>query len=460
MAELIQDIDLLIRARWLFPVNGGRESILDGEVAIKAGKIVYAGERDKLDWNASEVINAPNSALLPGFVNCHCHTPSTVFRAQTEDGEGGRALYTVAFRGEGIIEPDDWNLLARLGVIEMAKSGITTLNDFWYAPDAMGEASLASGLRLQLATEIVDVDKNRVADGDYTRFKNIGEQTLREGVEVAKRWHGQGNGLITSRLGPHAVDTVSEGLFRECVTEARIQGWGLHTHAAQSQQETSFIREAHGSGPISWLAELGLLGDDWVIAHLTFADEHDLDAAAQTDIGYAHAASIYPRRGVYPDLSGVRSRRIRTGMASDWLLNDPFEIMRIMLSASRLKAGDYKFLSSHDALELATAGAASVMGLGDHIGRLATGYCADMILVTIDKPHMQPFYGTAASLVWHARASDVTHSWVNGNPVLIDGKVGSLNETSALAALSSRINHLGEQIRSVGGISLTPSCRC
>ncbi len=454
------EVDLLVRAKWIFPVDGISESIQNGELAVKGGKIVYVGTKIPYHWQVKKLINMPNSVLLPGFVNSHCHAASTVFRAQSEDGEGGRALYTVAFRGELLVEPEDWAVMATLGVAEMAKAGITTLNDFWYAPDNMGEAALATGLRMQLATEILDVDKNLVPGGDYTRDSIIGERTLRNGVEVANRWHGRNDGLITARLGPHAIDTVSEGLFRECVREARVKGWGLHTHAAQSPQEVDYIKKKTEVGPVAWLGSLDLLGPDWVLAHLTFADHLDLKVALEHDIGYAHAASIYPRRGVYPDLNGAISMGIRSGMATDWLLNDPFEIMRVMLSATRLKAGDYKALSSYDALELATAGAADVIGLGDRIGRLKVGYDADIIAVTLNKPHMQPFYGTATSLVWHARASDVTDSWVKGTRVLTDGNIEGIGEADALEALKSRVNHFGEMIRGLGGRTRTSPCEC
>ena len=234
----------------------------------------------------------------------------------------------------------------------------------------------------------------------------------------------------------------------------------MHTHAAQSPQETALIRSANGCGPVSWLAELGLLGPDWVLAHLTFADDGDLDAAAAADIGYAHAASIYPRRGVFPDLPGVRERGIRAGFATDWLQNDPFEGMRVMLGATRIKAGSHTALTSLEALEMATAGAAEVLGLGDRIGRLTLGREADMILVNLDRPHLQPFYGTAASLVWHARADDVVRSWVGGNAVLKDGAVGGIDEAVALSAVRARVNHFGDQLRELGGPVRTASCPC
>ena len=95
----------------------------------------------------------------------------------------------------------------------------------------MGEAALATGLRMQLATEILDVDKNLVPGGDYTRYSIVGKNFAKRG-RVANRWHGQNDGLITARLGPHAIDTVSEGLFRECVQEARARMGFAHPCSA------------------------------------------------------------------------------------------------------------------------------------------------------------------------------------------------------------------------------------
>jgi 5-methylthioadenosine/S-adenosylhomocysteine deaminase len=411
-------------------------------------------------WAARERIDRPGHALLPGFVNCHCHTASTVFRSQTDDGAGGGALYTIAFRGESRIPDEDWRRLAVLGCVEMIRAGITTLNDFWYAPDAMAETALATGLRLELATEIVDVDKTRLAEGDYTRDTALGERRLREGVKVARRWHGAGDGLVTARLGPHAADTCSGGLHREAATEARSLGIGLHCHVAQSRPEVEAIRAAHGLGPAAWLAEIGALGPDWVLAHLTFADEADLAAVAETGAGYAHCATIYPRRGVYPDLPAIRGRGIRTGLATDWMLNDPFEAMRGALNAVRLRAGRHDALTTAEGLEMATAGAAGAMGMGERIGRLIPGREADMILVDLDRPHLQPFYGDVASLVYYARAADVSTSIVRGRVVMRDGEIAGVDAEAALAAVRERAPHWGALMRELGGVSRLPACPC
>ncbi len=454
-------VDLLVRAGFLYPVDGVHDVIPDGEVAVSDGRVVHAGPAmPEGHWAPDERLDRPGQALLPGFVNCHCHAASTVFRSQTDDGAGGGALYTIAFRGEGRISGDDWRRLAVLGCVEMIRAGITTLNDFWYAPDAMAETALATGLRLELATEIVDVDKSRLAEGDYSRDAGLGERRLRQGVEVARRWHGAGEGLITARLGPHATDTCSGGLHRETAAEARALGIGLHCHVAQSRPEVETIRAAHGLGPAAWLAELGVLGPDWVLAHLTFADAADLAAVAEAGAGYAHCATIYPRRGVYPDLPAIRASGIRTGLATDWMLNDPFEAMRGALNAVRLTAGRHDALTTAEALEMATAGAAGAMGMGGRIGRLTPGREADMILVELDRPHLQPFYGDVASLVYYARASDVTTSIVRGRMVMRDGEIAGVDAEAALAAVRARAPHWGALMRELGGVSRLAACPC
>jgi 5-methylthioadenosine/S-adenosylhomocysteine deaminase len=454
-------VDLIVGADFLYPVDGVNDVVLGGEVAVRDGRIVYAGsEKPAGFWVARERIDGSGMALLPGFVNSHCHTASTVFRSQTDDGVGGLGLYSIAFRGESQISPEDWRLFAVLGIIEMIRAGITTINDFWYAPDAMAETALATGLRAELATEIFDVNKPRLADGDYTRYREVGERRLREGVEVVERWHGAGQGLITARLGPHATDTCSGGLLRDTAAEARRLDVGLHCHVAQSMQEVEVIRAAHGVGPVAWLAKLGVLGPDWVLAHLTFADAADRDAAAETGAGYAHCSTIYPRRGVYPDLIAIRERGIVTGLATDWMQNDPFEAMRNALNAIRVIHGSHDALTTREVLEMATAGAAKVMGMEKQIGRLVQGQEADMILVDLDQPHLQPFYGDIASLVYYARASDVRTSIVRGRVMMRQGEVLGVDADAALAAVKARAPHLGELMRSLGGVSCLPACPC
>ena len=454
-------IDLLVGADVLYTLDEMDPVILGGEVAIREGCIVYSGPaRAAGHWQAKEKITGCGRAVLPGFVNCHSHAASAVFRSQSDDGLGGQALYSVAFRTEKDISVQDWNDLARLGVIDMIQSGFTTINDIWYEPEALAQAAVDAGLRAQIALKVFDVRLETLYRNHYERVPGQGEDRLRLGVEFAEKWQGAGGGLVSSRLGPHATDTCSAALHQEACAEAGRLGVGLHTHVGQSLQEIEYCRSTYGKGPGEFLADLGVLSDRSVLAHLTFASPEDLDAIAASGAGYAHCPTIYPRRGVYPDLSGILERGIQTGIATDWMMNDPFEAVRNVMNAMRLFAGRHDALTSLQALRLATIGSAEVLGMSDEIGSLAAGKKADLIQVELERAHLQPFYAEPASIAYYARASDVVTSVIDGRLVMADRLVAGLDEASIVARVKSRIPRWLELMKSYGGVGTYPGCPC
>ena len=458
---MTEAIDLLVRADTLYPMSGEGEIILDGEVAVRDGRIVYAGARKpEKAWAAQRTLSGTGKAVMPGFVNCHSHTGSIIFRSQSDDGTGGAALYTVAFRAEKDVTPDDWRDLTRLGVIDMIKAGFTTINDIWYEPEALAETCVETGLRAQIAYKVFDVKLEELYRGDYTRYRHIGEERLGRGVALAESWQGAGDGLIETRIGPHATDTCAPELHREAGAEARRLGIGRHTHVAQSPGEVDYIRAEHGVGPVQFLAELGELETDSVVAHLTFASDEDLDCVAQSGARYAHCSTIYPRRGVYPNMPGIRERGITWALATDWMLNDPFEAMRNAMNAMRLRQGDYKALSSGEALLRATAHSADVLGLGGEIGRLMPGFKADLIQIDVDQPHLAPFYADASSIAYYAKAADVVTSVINGKVVMEERQVLGLDEAACLAAVNQKLPRWAGLMRSLGGTGHAGLCAC
>lgn len=456
-----EQIDLLIGADFLYPMREDGEIVMGGEVAVRADRIVYAGPRkDTGFWAPKRKISGSGKAVLPGFVNCHSHAASIIFRSQSDDGAGGAALYQVAFRGEQHITPQQWRDLAVVGTLDMIKAGITTINDIWYEPEALAEACVQSGLRAQIAYKVFDVKLENLHADDYTRHPAIGEQRLRRGVDLVETWHGEHNGLIGGRIGPHASDTCSSGLHREAGAEARRLGVGRHIHVAQSRGEVDYIFAQHGKGPAEYLRDLGELDENMVVAHLTFASDADLDAVRETGARYAHCATIYPRRGVYPDIPAINNRTITWGLATDWMMNDPFEAMRNAMNALRLLQGRHDAFTSQQAMWRATGGSAAVLGLNGSIGELTAGYKADLIQIDLDQPHLAPFYGDYSSIAYYARASDVVTSVIDGRVVMQDRKVPGLDEEAALAALKRHLPEWSDLVKNLGGVAHRGLCPC
>ena len=455
------DIDLLVQGDALYPMAANSEIILDAEVAIRGDEILYSGPRlEKGHWNAREKISGDGKILMPGFVNCHSHTASIVFRSQSDDGAGGKALYSVAFRSEPDITPDQWRDFARVGVIDMIKSGFTTINDIWYEPEALADICLEMGLRAQIAYKLFDVRLEDLHEGLYTHSNKIGDKRLARGIDFVKKWNGSGKGLITGRIGPHATDTCSSELHRNAFLEAKKLKVGRHTHAAQSLGEVEYIKKHHGVGPISYLENIGVLSSDLVLAHLTYADSNDLISAARNNIKYAHCSTIYPRRGVYPNIEEITKKGIKWGLATDWMMNDPFEGMRNALNAIRLKEARHDAYSSQESLYGATTNSAAVLGLENLVGQLKEGFKADLIQIEINQSHLIPFYAEYASIAYYARASDVVTSIINGKVVMRNRELQGIDEYAALKNVEKHVSYFSDKFRKLGGAAHHGLCPC
>jgi 5-methylthioadenosine/S-adenosylhomocysteine deaminase len=220
------------------------------------------------------------------------------------------------------------------------------------------------------------------------------------------------------------------------------------------------VKQMYGRSSLEHLAALEVMGPDTVLAHLTFASPADLDAVRAAGARYAHCPTIYPRRGVYPDVPGIRARGISMGFATDWMMNDPFEGMRNALNALRLKTGTVDALTTAEALWFATMGSARVIGLDHEIGSLEAGKRADLILIHLERPHLQPFYGDPASLVYYARASDVVTSVVDGRIIMEERKVVGIDEVATLARARRHLPRFSEMMRRLGGVSRLGECPC
>ncbi len=435
----VTEIDLLVRADYLYPMSEGLPIITDAEVAIAGGRILYAGpRRPDGTWQAQETLAGENRAVLPGLVNGHTHASDLLFRGQMDDNTGTANLYTIAFQIEKDITPEEWHAMARLGCVDMLRSGVTTLHDMMYSPESLALAVEESGIRAIIADTIYDVPMAELKDGRYEHDAVAGERRLRDQVDFASRWQGRAGGRIATRVAPHATDTCSAALLKAARAEATRLGIGMHLHGAQSPREVAYIKSAHGCGPIEFLRDIGLLAPDVGVAHLSFATDADFDAMSETGAAYLHCPTVYARKGRYPRLEAAMARKLPTAFATDWLMNDPWEGMRFAMNAIRLKLSDPDILPAAEALRFFTIDAARALGMGGEIGSLEAGKRADLIMLDLDRTHMQPFHGAYPALVWYAKSTDVVTSIIEGQVVLRDGHVVLASEEEILADVARR----------------------
>lgn len=428
--------DTILRADWVVTVDGADRVIEDGAVAIGGGAIEAVGP-------AAEILAADpdvhvqhleGHALLPGFVNAHTHLGMTMFRGLADDRDLDAFLDVLMPAERRVLTADRVHAATRAAAVESVLAGVTTALDMYYFPDDTLAAAEEVGLRLLTGPVVLDGGTPDMPATDRTSEDSNRPPGDDEVLAFVSSWlerHPARPGWRPA-LGPHGTYTVSPGLLGELGRLAGAHGAVLHVHAAETVAECDVVRERHGLRPVALLEELGLLAPLTVLAHGVHLDDAELDAVCASGAAVAHcpASNLKLASGVAPLpelLAGGAVLALGTdGPASS---NDLDLLASARLAALLHKGvgpggrpGDPSVPSAHQVLRMATLGGATALGLDPDLGSLEPGKRADVVAVDLDRPHTQPVYDPVSAILYAAGREDVTHVWVDGAPVVSEGR--------------------------------------
>ena len=163
--------------------------------------------------------------------------------------------------------------LARLGVMEMLCSGATTIVDYYRKPDALARAAEEFGLRAMVGGRVMDADTAQLAQGRFVHDPKLGDETMRDALDLIDRWDGKADGRISAIHAPHAPDTCSSALLAEIAAICRSEGIWLHIDGAYGgfAAACSEVYEEHKSSPADSVM------DAWVSAERRGLELQDFD---------------------------------------------------------------------------------------------------------------------------------------------------------------------------------------
>jgi 5-methylthioadenosine/S-adenosylhomocysteine deaminase len=253
-------------------------------------------------------------------------------------------------------------------------------------------------------------------------------------------------GRLSGVISPMQIDTCTEELLRDSRDAARERGLAFTTHCSQSVNEVREMIRRHGVTPIQWAEKLGLLGPGTILGHALFIDTHswvrwhskdDLRLLGDSGTAVAHCPTPFARYGhVMENFGDYLRAGVVMGMGTDC---SPHNLDRG--NAQGLGSGAHciarhPFGDVADFLYAATAGGASAL-LRDDIGRLAPGKKADLVLVDLACPQMQPARDPLRGFVYHAADRAVRDVFVDGIQVVADRRVLTLDQADAAQRLSA-----------------------
>jgi 5-methylthioadenosine/S-adenosylhomocysteine deaminase len=399
--------------------------IIKGSLLIQNDRIVEISDKIAVN-DADEVINADGKLLIPGLVNTHTHLSMTLMRGLADDMPLDTWLNDHIWPVEAELEGEHCYAGALLACAEMIKSGTTCFNDMYFFMDHVAKAADEAGIRGILSHGMIDF-------GNEEKRKKEFKETIR----IIKKCHNTADGRIKVAFGPHSSYTCSQELLQGVKKQASKYGVRIHIHVSETQKEVSDVMEAHGKRPFEYLDEIGFLGSEVTAAHGVWVSDSEIDIIKEKNVKISHnpSSNMKLSSGVSP-VAKLLDKGVCVSLGTDGAASnnnlDLLEEMKIAALLQKVKTMDPTVLTAEEVFKMVTINGAYSLGLENEIGSIEVGKKADLVLVNMKTPQLTPVRNPLSHLVYAANGGDVDTVICNGNVLMKNRKLLTLDEAMVL----------------------------
>jgi 5-methylthioadenosine/S-adenosylhomocysteine deaminase len=430
---------ILIKGGAIITMNV-KDEIVTGDVLIRDGRLVSVGETTE---SADEVIDARGCAVLPGFVQTHIHLCQTLFRGAADDLPLIDWLKQRVWPLEAAHTPASLRASARLGIAEMIKGGTTsalTMETVNHTAEVFRVVE-ETGFRATVGKCMMDAGDD-VPAGLFERT----EDSISESLALVEEWHGRAGGRIRACFAPRFAVSCTRGLLEEVARLSRERGVLVHTHASENRTEIEMVERATGKRNIEYLSSLGLAAPHVALAHCVHlsADELDILARTGTHVLHCPSSNLKLGSGIAPIIE-MLARGVSVSLGADGApCNNRLDMFTEMRTATLLQKVTHgaDALPARRMLRMATIDGARALGLEQETGSLETGKRADVIVVALDRLHLTPRPDLVSALVYAAEATDVRTVVIDGQIVMRERELTTINEREVIAEANVQAKHL------------------
>ena len=440
MTGAASGVDLLLRHGRVITMDVRRRILVDGAIAIRAGRIVAAGPDREIapQFTPKIVRDLAGRIVHPGFVDAHTHMGMELVR-----GIGPKAsrewsmLENVVYSNQ---TRDQEYLGSLLSCMEMVSNGTTTFADTGssFFLDATAEAVETVGLRGLVGHLICDVPGGAEAMVSPTETclarldEQLGRYPFHADAKVLCAVSVAGMGMCSDRILIEAGKLAA----RHRVPMIMHQSWG------PEEIEASLARD--GRRPVEHLADLGILGPGLALVHMIHVDKREIDLVARAGAAVVHCPAAAIRRAMGVIRSGLFPEMLRAGivvgLGSDGISGKRDLARQVYLAGSLFREvrDDLTALTGETALEMATINGARALGLDSELGSLEAGKRADLVIHALDRPEAHPVRKDPVdTLVFYTGSRTVQTVMVNGEAVFDGGRLTRLDADEALRRIDA-----------------------
>ena len=377
-------------------------------------------------------IDCTDKVAMPGLVNSHCHSPMNMVRGWAEDLPFVEWLEAIWVAESGIT-PDDVYWAAALAAAEMIRSGTVAYNDKYFYMDRVADVVQESGLRAALTWTVFGMGEDtEVGSG------------LDETIDWIKELDETSQGRIKTYIGPHSPYLCPENFLRKTVELAHELGKGIHLHVAETQEQVDQSIARYNLRPVQHLDSLGIfdLPDNTIAAHTLHVDDKDVEILVNKNVIVPHCPITYMKLAMpFPSIKKCVDAGVQISLGTDGPGSnadmDMFAVIRQTALIHKYQAIDPAMISGDTALRMATQTGAKAVGMPGY-GMLQVGAAADLILIDMNAPHLRPVHSIVANLVHCVKGSDVCDVMVDGNWLMRNRELMTLDEEQILYEAEKR----------------------
>ena len=421
----MQTVDTLINARWVIPVEPEASYLENYSVVVDKNKIlnVLPHQQAKQQYHANETFDLYEHALIPGLINTHTHASMSLLRGYADDLALMDWLQNHIWPAEAKWVNEKFVYEGtQLAIAESLRSGVTCFNDMYFFPDQAAKAVDESGFRASIGLIVID-------------FPTVWAQNAEEYLEKALHTHHLLKSIdrITTTLAPHAPYTVSDEPLKKIAAYADEHNIPIHMHVHETKFEVDQSIEQKGVSPLVRLSELGVASRRLLAVHMTQLTDEEIQLCAEKQLHVVHCpeSNMKLASGLCP-VHALQQVGINVCLGTDGAAsNNDVDMLGEMRSAALLAkvvAGNPTAVPAHTALEMATINGARALEI-DHItGSISKGKAADIVAIDLSELETQPLYNPVSQIVYSATRSQVTHTWIDGQCLLNNRQLTTLDE--------------------------------
>ncbi|MCB0281427.1 MAG: 5'-deoxyadenosine deaminase [Calditrichaeota bacterium] len=430
---------ILIKNAHIVTMNSSLD-FFKGDILINSSRIENISEN--IPGNENEEFDAQDFLVVPGFIQTHIHLCQTLFRNLADDLLLLDWLKEKIWPYESAHNPETLRLSTQLGLAELLKSGTTTILDMGTVnhQDVIFEELIKSGIRAFAGKTMMDYGE--IPDGLQEKTHN----SIDESVRLLKKWDGSADGRIRYAFAPRFAVSSTEELLRETGRLAHEHKTLFHTHSSENLGELELIKKRFGTRNINVFEKLGLAGKNLCLAHCIWLDEEEKQILKDHDIRVLHCPSSNLKlgSGIAP-IPDYLKRGIHVSIGADGApCNNNLDIFTEMRLAALIQKPVHgpQTMPALEAFKMATINGAEALGIENDTGSIEIGKKADLTFIKLNQVHSIPFDNVYSKIVYSTHAHDVEHVMIDGNWIVKDKKLLTIDEEQIFSNIESNVKRI------------------